>query len=309
MITSIRRGFAALFVLVAASVPALAQFSDQRTWGGTSAGSANAQTVAIQNVGALSDILGVKLRFIAGFTNTGATTIAVSGKAATAAKKVSPNGLVGLSGGEIVSGNPVEVMYDGTEFMLSSDYTGGVTIGTIQIAAAGTADSGYLLCFGQAVSRTTYASLFTKIGTAYGAGDGSTTFNLPDLRGRMPAGLDNMGGTAANRITSAGSGVNGSTLGAAGGVQNTVVQQANLASFSLPANSTSTNTFSLNVSVPAQSSALGSASGQSPQSVFTSYSVTGNIFTSTTTTVTSGGTSTPMTTLSNTQIVAYEIKY
>jgi hypothetical protein len=51
-----------------------------------------------------------------------------------------------------------------------------------------TAPSGFLLCDGTAVSRTTYAALFAIIGTASGAGDGSTTFNLPDMRGRFPMG-------------------------------------------------------------------------------------------------------------------------
>lgn len=50
--------------------------------------------------------------------------------------------------------------------------------------------SGWLLCNGQAVSRSTYAELFAVTGTAYGAGDGSTTFNLPDFRGRSPVGAD-----------------------------------------------------------------------------------------------------------------------
>jgi len=67
---------------------------------------------------------------------------------------------------------------------------------------AGTsAPSGWFLCYGQAVSRTTYAALFTAIGTVYGIGDGSTTFNLPDLRGRTIAGQDDMGGSAASRLT------------------------------------------------------------------------------------------------------------
>lgn len=83
--------------------------------------------------------------------------------------------------------------------------------------AGSAAPSGWLLCYGQAVSRTTYAALFAVIGTTFGAGDGLTTFNVPDMRGRVAAGKDNMGGTAASRLTSAGSGVDGSTLGAAGG--------------------------------------------------------------------------------------------
>jgi microcystin-dependent protein len=61
-------------------------------------------------------------------------------------------------------------------------------------------NSSWLLCYGQAVSRSTYSSLYAILGDLYGSGDGSTTFNLPDLRGRVPVGLDNMGGSAANRI-------------------------------------------------------------------------------------------------------------
>ena len=60
-----------------------------------------------------------------------------------------------------------------------------------QLPFAGTAiPSGYLLCDGRAVSRTTYKDLFEVIGTTYGAGDGSTTFNLPDKRGRVSVGFD-----------------------------------------------------------------------------------------------------------------------
>jgi microcystin-dependent protein len=85
--------------------------------------------------------------------------------------------------------------------------------------AGATAPSGYLLCHGQAVSRTTESRLFNVIGTTYGAGDGSTTFNVPDCRGRVSAGKDNMGGSAAGRLTTAKGGVDGGTLGAVGGVE------------------------------------------------------------------------------------------
>lgn len=77
---------------------------------------------------------------------------------------------------------------------------GGVPTGVVQPFAGSTSPTGWLLCAGQAVSRSTYADLFGAIGTTYGAGDGTTTFNLPDLRGRVVAGEDDMGGTAANRL-------------------------------------------------------------------------------------------------------------
>jgi len=60
--------------------------------------------------------------------------------------------------------------------------------GMITATGRATADTGWLLCDGSAVSRTTYATLFGVIGITFGAGDGSTTFNLPDLRGRFPLG-------------------------------------------------------------------------------------------------------------------------
>ena len=96
----------------------------------------------------------------------------------------------------------------------------GIPIGGMIAYGGATAPSGWLLCYGQAISRTTYAALFAAIGTAYGIGDGTTTFNLPDLRGRVTVGKDNMGGSAANRVTNAVSGISGTTLGAAGGDQN-----------------------------------------------------------------------------------------
>jgi microcystin-dependent protein len=94
----------------------------------------------------------------------------------------------------------------------------GIT-GIVAPYTGSTAPTGWLLCYGQAVSRTTYAALFAVMSTTFGVGDGSTTFNLPDLRGRTPFGVDNMGGSAASRVTSGVSGITGTTLGAVGGSQ------------------------------------------------------------------------------------------
>lgn len=62
--------------------------------------------------------------------------------------------------------------------------------GVVKWTAAGTAPDGYLVADGSAVSRDTYSALFDAIGTTYGTGDGSTTFNLPNLKGKVPVGLD-----------------------------------------------------------------------------------------------------------------------
>lgn len=93
-------------------------------------------------------------------------------------------------------------------------------VGSLLMYASNTLpSSNWLMCYGQAVSRTTYATLFSRLSTVYGVGDGSTTFNLPDLRGRVAAGQDDMGGTSANRLTNPGStgGMDGDVLGGTGG--------------------------------------------------------------------------------------------
>lgn len=90
-------------------------------------------------------------------------------------------------------------------------------VGAVLDYAGVAVPAGYLWCAGQNVSRTTYAALFAALSTTYGAGDGSTTFTLPDLRGRLTVGRDDQGGTAANRVTAAGSGIAGTTRGAMGG--------------------------------------------------------------------------------------------
>lgn len=106
------------------------------------------------------------------------------------------------AGGFTFDGNPVATLPPG----IFAPY-GGVT-----------APTRWLFCYGQNVSRTTYAALFAAISTTYGVGDGSTTFTLPDLRGRTVAGKDNMGGVSADRLQGLAGGVNGDNLGAAGGL-------------------------------------------------------------------------------------------
>jgi microcystin-dependent protein len=95
---------------------------------------------------------------------------------------------------------------------------GTIPIGFVGGFAGSTAPAGWLLCFGQQVSTTTYAALFAVLGTTYGSGAG--TFGIPDYRGRSDYGQDNMGGSAANRITVAGGNFDGTVLGGTGGGQN-----------------------------------------------------------------------------------------
>jgi len=99
-----------------------------------------------------------------------------------------------------------------------------VPTGSIIATAVSAAPAGWLFCAGQAANRTTYAALFAAIGTTYGAGDGVTTFNLPDLRGRTIAALDNMGGIDAGRLSWA------NTLGTSGGTETHTLTTAEMPS-------------------------------------------------------------------------------
>lgn len=94
--------------------------------------------------------------------------------------------------------------YDGTNWAklgfsetISADVANSP--GTLIYHSANTAPTGYIKANGAAVSRTTYADLFTAIGTTYGAGDGSTTFNVPDLRGEFMRGWDDSRGIDVSR--------------------------------------------------------------------------------------------------------------
>jgi hypothetical protein len=87
-----------------------------------------------------------------------------------------------------------------TGIIESHSHPGSIPAGTVFTYAGATVPSGYLRCNGLAVSRTTYASLFAAIGTRYGAGDGSTTFNLPEVRGEFPRFWDDGRGVDSGRV-------------------------------------------------------------------------------------------------------------
>ncbi len=74
--------------------------------------------------------------------------------------------------------------------LIHNEITSLNPVGIISTYAGSTAPTGWLICDGSAVSRTTYADLFSAIGTTYGTGDGSTTFNLPNLKGKVPVGYN-----------------------------------------------------------------------------------------------------------------------
>lgn len=141
-------------------------------------------------------------------------------------------------------------------------------VGAVQSFAGSSAPTGWLLCAGQTVNRTTYAALFAVIGTTYGAGDGSTTFALPDLRGRVAAGKDDMGGTAANRLTNSGTGnpgINGSVLGATGGTDRHTLTEAQMPAHTHAVN----NAASTTIGGVYTTASLNAANGAQPVTVST----------------------------------------
>jgi len=116
-------------------------------------------------------------------------------------------------------------------------------VGAIKPWTKTTAPDGYLLCNGAAVSRSTYADLFAVISTTYGSGDGSTTFNVPQLQGKMPQGYDgntyNLAGTGgANTVTvavtnnQAATNASNQAVTITGSISNTSLTTAQIASHS-----------------------------------------------------------------------------
>ena len=96
--------------------------------------------------------------------------------------------------------NDGELRYDGKRLLNADDLSGIVPSGAVMYFAGQTAPTGWLKANGAAVSRTAYAALFAAISTTYGAGDGRSTFNLPDLRGEFIRGWDDGRGVDTGRV-------------------------------------------------------------------------------------------------------------
>lgn len=106
----------------------------------------------------------------------------------------------------LITGSGLASVYVTRE--MASGSIGAWEPGDLKLSAAAVVPTGWLPCEAQAISRTTYGTLFTAIGVAYGIGDGLTTFNIPDYRERVPGGAGTslgshgaMGGTASSTLT------------------------------------------------------------------------------------------------------------
>ena len=140
MMKKVAAAIISLFVLAS---PAVAQFADQATYAGTGAGSANAQTITLANATQYTDLIGVLIKYIPGATNTAAATLAVSGNGGAltggpiAFRKPSGAGLIALTGNELITGQPVWIMYDGTFFDILSVTTSTVTAANLANSSLG----------------------------------------------------------------------------------------------------------------------------------------------------------------------------
>lgn len=131
--------------------------------------------------------------------NTGASTLTVNSLATKAIKLNSGDALIG---NELKVGMIAQLIYDGIQFQLMNPSNSIEIIpGMMFDYSGGSVPSNFLLCDGAAVSRTTYANLFAAIGTTWGNGDGSTTFNLPDSRRRVTVGSGGTGTLELGNVT------------------------------------------------------------------------------------------------------------
>ncbi len=190
--------------------PSAAQIQNQSfTYVPTVGGTANAITLTT-GWSMAAYAAGQEFHFIAASSNSDVVTIAVDGLAAKSVKI----GTTALTAGQIVASTMIVVQYDGSTFQLISASTApaAISVGFVAAWPGSTVPTGWLECDGSAVSRSTYAALYAVYGTAYGVGDGSTTFNLPNYQDYFLRGYSSTGTDAASR-TDRGDGTTGASVG------------------------------------------------------------------------------------------------
>lgn len=204
------------------NMAALAKYRDDVAGKLVTGGTSSAYTVTSnQGFDSLSHLDGAMIAFVPHADCSAAPTLNVDG--------LGTKPLRGLSGldllpGVLQAGTPYVAFYNNTsgEFVLHSYYVspGEIPIGGgLEYWGSTVPSDNFAFPCGQAISRTDYPVCFSRLGTTYGSGDGTTTFNLPDKRGRVSAGKDDMGGTSAGRLTPPASGgvADSTVLGSTGG--------------------------------------------------------------------------------------------
>jgi microcystin-dependent protein len=216
-----------------AVMAAASKYRDDVAGAITTSGTSTAYTVSsYQLFDTLAHLSGNIIAFTPHVTNgAGGVTLNVD---SLGAKPLRSAPSIDLPAGVLVQGTPYLVLYNDSDsaFYLHGflgDASYAVPIGSgLDYWGASAPSSQFAFAYGQAISRLTYATCFARLGTTYGAGDGSTTFNLPDKRGRASIAKDDMGGSMAGRVTNAGSSIIATSLGATGGAEIVALSQGNL---------------------------------------------------------------------------------
>jgi len=214
-----------------AMMAAVAKYRDDVTGAIVTTGTGTAYAInSYQGFQSLSQLNGQVIAFTPHATNGATVTLNVD---SLGAKPLRSAPSTELPVGVLIQGTPYVALYNNSDqaFYLQGLFGNPYNIpigGSIDFWGVAAPNSSFALMYGQAISRTTYSALFALIGTTFGAGDGTSTFNLPDLRGRVTAGKDDMGGSAASRLTSAYFGTSPAALGATGGAESRTLVTANL---------------------------------------------------------------------------------
>lgn len=247
-----------------AMMAATAKYRDDIAGAIVTGGTSTAYTLSsFSNFDTLAHLNGQIIAFSPHATNgAGPVTLLVD---SLTAKPLRSSPGVELLAGTIIQGTPYLVVYNNSDgaFYLQGFYGNpyNVPLGAGMDYWLPTApNSSFVFPTGQAISRTTYATLFAAMSTTYGIGDGSTTFNLPDKTGRSSV----MKEATATRLTTAGSGVDGGTMGATGGAQNATLAQSALPNVTLTASVNSTNS---NIPVNVSNGAIYATTGAGSQPI------------------------------------------
>jgi microcystin-dependent protein len=287
-----------------AMMAAIARYRDDISGAIATGGTSTAYIVtSYQGFDTLAHMNGAMIAFTPHTTNGATVTINVD---SLGAKPLRTSTGVELSAGMLVAGTPYVATYNNSDavWYLRNFYGNPYNIplgGGLPFFGSTAPNSSFVFPYGQAISRSTYVALFNLVGTTYGTGDGSTTFNIPDLRGRVIAGKDDMGGSPASRLTSTYFGTTAAALGAVGGADHETLVTANLPPYT-PAGTIAV-TAHVGMQIVSDPGTGGAGQHFSPGGS-TSVVIDGQTFAGTA----QGGTSAPVTTVQPTLICNYIIR-
>lgn len=209
---------------------AAAKYRDDVSGATVTAGTSTALTLSTNEVfGTLLNLAGQMVAFTPHATNGATVTLNVDG---LGAKPLRSAPGVELLAGTLILGTPYVAVYNNADgvFYLQGYFSSPYNIpflGGLDYWGSVAPNSAFIFPAGQAISRTVYAAAWAAWGTTFGVGDGATTFNVPDKRGRVSAMIE----AAASRLTAAGFGGNSAVIGAVGGAEKQALATANLPAY------------------------------------------------------------------------------